>query len=83
MPNSSKLVLPIRTAPDFKSLSTTVALKEGTKSSSIFEAHVVVIPFVQKLSFIAIGAPSRILELPTEILICTLLLLFNKCNKLN
>lgn len=66
MPNSSMLVLPISTAPALRSLSTTVALYGGMKVSNIFEAHVVGIPSVQKLSLIAMGKPSSSRGLPTK-----------------
>ena len=38
---------------------TTVASYGATKSSSIFDAHVVFIPFVQILSLIEIGIPKH------------------------
>lgn len=59
MANSSKLVLPTITAPAAFNRSTIVALYIGTKFCSIFDAHVVGIPLVQKLSFTAIGMPSK------------------------
>jgi len=61
MANSSKLVLPIIRAPASFKRCTTVALYTGTKFCNIFEAHVVGMPLVQKLSLIAIGIPSKVL----------------------
>lgn len=58
MANSSILHFPNKTAPASLSLLTTVALYGGIKFSNIFEPHVVATPFVQKLSFTAIGIPS-------------------------
>ena len=64
IPNSSRFVFPISIAPESNSLSTTVALYDGTKLCNIFEPHVVVISLVQKLSFTAIGIPSSKRSLP-------------------
>lgn len=64
MANSSKLVLPTITAPAALRRSTTVASYMGTKFCNIFEAHVVGMPLVQKLSLTAIGIPSRGLCVP-------------------
>jgi hypothetical protein len=57
MANSSMLVLPSTTAPDARSLSTTVALYGGTKFSRIRDEHVVGTPCVQITSLTAMGIP--------------------------
>jgi hypothetical protein len=59
MANSSMFVFPTMTAPWSINFCTTVALYVGIKFSSIFEAQVVRIPLVQKLSLMATGIPSR------------------------
>ena len=58
MANSSRLALPTMTASAAASFSVTVASYGGTKFASIFEAHVVLIPFVHILSFNAPGIPA-------------------------
>ena len=57
--NSSIFVLPIIIAPAFKSFLVTVDSYGGTKLSKILLAQVVLIPFVQRLSFIAMGIPDK------------------------
>ncbi len=52
-------VFPTMIAPSASRRATTVALYDGTKDSSILEAHVVRTPLVQKLSFTAIGIPAK------------------------
>ena len=59
MANSSMFVFPRVTIPALLSFDTTVALYGDTKVSNILEPHVVLIPFVQKISLWAIGIPSR------------------------
>src|SRR6185503_4819016 len=56
--NSSRFVLPIRMAPASKSVFTTVASYGGTKLSSIFDAHVVLVPFTQMLSLMLTATPA-------------------------
>jgi hypothetical protein len=53
--NSSRLVLPITTAPASASLVTTVASYGGRQPSRIFDEQVVGTPRVHMLSFSAIG----------------------------
>src|ERR1700722_961292 len=57
--NSSMFVLPMETAPDAASFSTTAASYGGTKCSSMRDAHVVRMPLVQKISLCANGMPAR------------------------
>src|SRR4030042_5989334 len=59
IPNSSIFVFPIITAPSLKTMSTAVALYVGIKLVRIFEPHVVLIPFVHRISLTAIGMPLR------------------------
>ena len=51
-------VFPIMIIPAFSRRSITSALYCGTKFSSIFDAQVVFLPFIQILSFTAIGTPA-------------------------
>ena len=57
--NSSIFVLPTDIQPAFSRFSITVAEYGGIKLLRIFEPHVVLIPFVQKRSFWAIGIPAK------------------------
>ena len=57
--NSSMLVLPIQTIPASSNFLTTVASYGAAKFSSIFDPHVVVECFVQKISLWAIGIPVK------------------------
>ena len=59
MANSSMLSLPSTTAPAAASRSTTVASKGGTNPSRMREPQVVSSPLVRKMSFSAMGTPSR------------------------
>ena len=59
MANSSRLVLPIKTAPLCLSFATTLASYLGIKSSRICDPHVVLIPLVHKRSFKAMGIPVK------------------------
>ncbi len=59
MANSSRLVLPIKTAPLCLSFVTTLASYLGIKSARICDPHVVLIPFVHKRSFKAMGIPVK------------------------
>src|SRR5208283_5597521 len=56
--NSSRLVLPIGTAPARRSRMTAVASYGGNQPSRILEEQVVGVPSVQRLSFNAIGMPA-------------------------
>ena len=58
MANSSRLVLPITTAPAAASLVTIVASYGGFQPARIFDEHVVGTPRVHMLSFNAIGTPA-------------------------
>ena len=70
--NSSIFVLPIIIAPASSNFLITVASYIGVKFSSILEAHVVLTPFVQILSFIAIGTPpSTPISSPLSNLCCS------------
>src|SRR5579859_3107305 len=55
--NSSILALPTKTAPAARSLAMTVASYGGTKLPRIFDAQVVRIPRVRKISLMANGIP--------------------------
>ena len=57
--NSSILHLPAISMPRLSIRSMTWAENGGTKCSSILEAQVVVMPFVQILSLMAMGMPAR------------------------
>ena len=57
--NSSIFALPRITGRSACNFSITVALYGGTKFSSILDAQVVLTPFVQILSLIAPGIPSK------------------------
>ena len=59
MANSSMFVFPKNTTPSLIRFSTACAEYVGTKFSKILELHVVVYPFVQILSLIAIGTPAN------------------------
>src|SRR5436190_11130099 len=56
--NSSRFVLPTRTAPASRSRVTAVASYGGRHPSRIFDEHVVGIPRVHMLSFSASGTPA-------------------------
>src|SRR3954465_8859571 len=56
--NSSRLVLPMTTAPAAASLPTTVASYGGFHPARIFDEHVVGTPRVHMLSFSATGTPA-------------------------
>src|SRR6202166_3646069 len=58
MANSSRLVLPITTAPAARRRSTTVASYGGRQPSRIRDEHVVGTPRVHMLSFNATGTPA-------------------------
>src|SRR5262245_35299261 len=58
MANSSRLVLPMRTAPASASRCTTVASYGGLHPSRMRDEHVVGIPRVHKLSLSATGTPA-------------------------
>src|SRR5687767_2383675 len=58
MANSSRLVLPTRTAPASRRRVTVVASYGGRQPSRIFDEHVVGIPRVHMLSFSASGTPA-------------------------
>ena len=55
--NSSKFVFPMMIESSFCNLATTVAVYGATKCSNIFDAHVVLVPFIHMLSLIDIGNP--------------------------
>src|SRR5438093_13740858 len=57
--NSSRLVLPVMTAPAVRILLMTVQSYGGIKSPRIFDAQVVRMPSVRKLSLMARGIPRR------------------------
>jgi len=57
MANSSRFVLPTITAPASLSFCTTVQSTIGMNPSSIFEAALVWMPFVESRSFTATGIP--------------------------
>ena len=58
MANSSRFVLPRRTRPASRRRDTTVASYGGIHPSRIFEAAVVGMPLVARLSFTAMGTPA-------------------------
>ncbi len=58
MANSSRLVLPTITAPDFQRFVVTVLSYGGTKPSRMWLPAVVGTPSVQNRSFMASGTPS-------------------------
>ena len=68
--NSSMLAFPSMTMSCAASFSITVALYGGMKSSSIFEAQVVLMPSVQILSLIAMGMPQSTPAFPASIFFC-------------
>ena len=57
--NSSRFVFPIIIASSDCNLSTAVAVYGAIKSSKTFEAHVVLYPATQILSFTDIGIPKH------------------------
>src|SRR5207248_6691463 len=59
MANSSRLVLPIGTAPAARRRDTTVASYGGRQPSRMRDEHVVAMPRVQRLSLSATGTPAR------------------------
>ena len=59
MANSSMATLPSSTAPAPRSLATAVESNGGLKPLRILEPAVVSMSFWQKMSFKAIGTPSR------------------------
>jgi len=56
--NSSRFVLPTMMAPASRKRDTTVASYGGFQPSRIFDEHVVSMPWVHKLSFMAMGTPA-------------------------